>query len=137
MSMATSSMVDCLRPMSIAVQLVRGTPVYPHARFTSLPTLAGILQEPVRPHRRTAADRPSLENLATHDLPCPETNDSAPLAQQIEQMIDELPGDQVSVGTLLSALGDEGLLLIVILLGHLHHSGVDSRAEHGVWRLDP
>jgi hypothetical protein len=46
----------------------------------------------------------------------PETNDSAPLAQQIEQMIDELPGDQVSVGTLLSALGDEGLLLIVILL---------------------
>ncbi|WP_161953617.1 exopolysaccharide biosynthesis protein, partial [Escherichia coli] len=46
----------------------------------------------------------------------PETNDSAPLAQQIEQMIDELPGEQVSVGTLLSALGDEGLLLIVILL---------------------
>ncbi|MCU1038060.1 exopolysaccharide biosynthesis protein [Stenotrophomonas maltophilia] len=46
----------------------------------------------------------------------PETNDSAPLAQQIEQMIDELPGDQVSVGTLLSALGDEGLLLMVILL---------------------
>ncbi|RAX28655.1 exopolysaccharide biosynthesis protein, partial [Enterococcus sp. HPCN18] len=38
----------------------------------------------------------------------PETNDSAPLAQQIEQMIDELPGEQVSVGTLLSALGDEG-----------------------------
>ncbi len=31
-------------------------------------------------------------------------------------MIDELPGDQVRVGTLLSALGDEGLLLIVILL---------------------
>jgi len=46
----------------------------------------------------------------------PETNDSAPLAQQIEQMIEELPGDQVRVGTLLSALGDEGLLLIVILL---------------------
>jgi len=29
----------------------------------------------------------------------PETNDSAPLAQQIEQMIEELPGDQVRVGT--------------------------------------
>ena len=29
----------------------------------------------------------------------PETNDSAPLAEQIEQMIDELPGEQVSIGT--------------------------------------
>ena len=45
----------------------------------------------------------------------PETNDSAPLAEQIEQMIDELPGEQVSIGTLLSALGDEGLLLICLL----------------------
>ena len=46
----------------------------------------------------------------------PDPNDTAPLAQQIEQMIDELPGERVSVGTLLSALGDEGLLLVVILL---------------------
>ena len=46
----------------------------------------------------------------------PDSNDAAPLAQQIEEMIEGLPDSHVNVGTLLHALGDEGLLLIVILL---------------------
>ncbi|MCW2067578.1 UNVERIFIED_ORG: hypothetical protein M2420_002941 [Stenotrophomonas maltophilia] len=46
----------------------------------------------------------------------PDANDTAPLAQQIEDLIDGLPGDHIRVGTLLHALGDEGLMLVVILL---------------------
>ncbi len=46
----------------------------------------------------------------------PEATDTAPLAEQIEDLIHGLPGEQIRVGTLLQALGDEGLMLIVILL---------------------
>jgi len=46
----------------------------------------------------------------------PHATDTAPLAQQIEDLIDGLPGDHIRVGTLLHALGDEGLMLVVILL---------------------
>lgn len=46
----------------------------------------------------------------------PDATDTAPLARQIEDLIDGLPGEHIRVGTLLQALGDEGLMLVVILL---------------------
>jgi hypothetical protein len=39
----------------------------------------------------------------------PDTSDTAPLAQQIEDLIDGLPGDHIRVGTLLHALRDRPL----------------------------
>lgn len=42
--------------------------------------------------------------------------DSGSLSEQIEAMIDALPADHLSLGSLLKVLGDEGLLVLTIML---------------------
>ncbi len=48
--------------------------------------------------------------------PMPQVDPDAPLGEQLAAIIEQLPGDRLSLRELLATFGDEGLLLLVMLL---------------------